>query len=65
MGRYARKKMHKGDKPLKEKYRLERRIKDLDQIQNDMSPSKSKELLNQPEDLDKPGSAQHYCLHCA
>lgn len=23
------------------------------------------ELLNQEEDLDKPGFAQHYCLHCA
>lgn len=26
---------------------------------------KSDELLNQEVDLDKPGFAQHYCLHCA
>ncbi|KAK7497433.1 hypothetical protein BaRGS_00011275 [Batillaria attramentaria] len=65
MGRYARKKQHKGDKPLKEKYRLKRKTKDLDQIQEDMSPTKSQRLLNQEVDLDKPGAAQHYCLHCA
>ncbi|XP_076453334.1 zinc finger protein 593-like [Babylonia areolata] len=65
MGRYARKKQHKGDKPLKEKYRLKRKTKDLDQIQDDMVPSKSESLLKQDVDLDKPGAAQHYCLHCA
>lgn len=26
---------------------------------------KVKELLNQDVDLDLPGAAQHYCLHCA
>lgn len=26
---------------------------------------KSDELLNQEVDLEKPGFAQHYCLHCA
>lgn len=26
---------------------------------------KSDALLNQDVDLDKPGFAQHYCLHCA
>ena len=65
MGRLARKKQHKGDKPLKEKYRLRRKTKDLDQIQTDMLPGKSDELLKQDVDLDKPGAAQHYCLHCA
>ncbi|XP_070205884.1 zinc finger protein 593-like [Littorina saxatilis] len=65
MGRLARKKQHKGDKPLKEKYRLKRKTKDLDQIQTDMLPDTAKGLLNQSVDLDKPGAAQHYCLHCA
>ena len=65
MGRYARKKQHKGDRPLKEKYRLKRKTKDLDQIQEDMRPEKADGLLNQEVDLDKPGAAQHYCLHCA
>lgn len=63
MGRYRRKKMHKGDKPLKEKYRTKRRTRDLDQIHGDMK--QPEQLINQEVDLDKPGSAQHYCLHCA
>lgn len=65
MGRYARKKQHKGDKPLKEKYRTRRKTKDLDQIHEDMIPKNATKLLDQDIDLDKPGSAQFYCLHCA
>ncbi|XP_059153438.1 zinc finger protein 593 homolog, partial [Physella acuta] len=61
--RYRRKKMHKGDKPLKEKYRTKRRTRDLDQIHNDMKSLDS--LLKQDADLDKPGAAQFYCLTCA
>ena len=34
------------------------------QIDDDLK-SKSAELLNQSVDLDKPGFAQFYCLHCA
>ena len=63
MGCYRKKKMHKGDKPMKEKYRTKRRTRDLDQIHEDMkSPDK---MINQPVDLDKPGAGQFYCLHCA
>ncbi|XP_063405506.1 zinc finger protein 593-like [Mytilus trossulus] len=65
MGRYARKKQHKGDKPLKEKYRTKRKTKDLDQIHEDMLPKNSTKLLEQEVNLDKPGGAQFYCLHCA
>ena len=65
MGRVARKKQHKGDKPLKEKYRTKRKTKDLDEIHEDMKPSKMPKLLDQDIDFDKPGAAQHYCLHCA
>ena len=65
MGRYARKKQHKGDKPLKEKYRTKRKTKDHDQIHEDMKPAKAQKLLSQGVDYDKPGGAQHYCLHCA
>lgn len=65
MGRYARKKQHKGDKPLKEKYRTKRKTKDLDQIHEDMKPKNSDKLLDQQVDFDKPGAAQFYCLHCA
>ncbi|BFZ10303.1 hypothetical protein BsWGS_13342 [Bradybaena similaris] len=63
MGRYRRKKMHKGDKPLKEKYRTKRRTRDLDLIHDDMKVAGA--VLNQTLDLDKPGGAQFYCLHCA
>ncbi|KAJ8315097.1 hypothetical protein KUTeg_007247 [Tegillarca granosa] len=65
MGRYARKKQHKGDKPLKEKYRTKRKTKDLDQIHEDMKPKNAEKLLDQNVDFDKPGAAQYYCLHCA
>ncbi|XP_078338692.1 zinc finger protein 593-like [Crassostrea virginica] len=65
MGRLARKKQHKGDKPLKEKYRTKRKTKDLDEIHEDMKPEKSQKLLKQDVDFDKPGAGQFYCLHCA
>ena len=65
MGRLARHKQHKGDKPLKEKYRTKRKTKDWDQIDEDLKPGTSEKLLNQDVDFDKPGAAQHYCLHCA
>ncbi|WAR08092.1 ZN593-like protein, partial [Mya arenaria] len=58
MGRVARKKQHKGDKPLKEKYRTKRKTKDIDEIHEDMIPAKSQKLLNQEVDYDKPGAAQ-------
>lgn len=34
------------------------------QIDDDLK-NKSEELINQNVDLDKPGFAQFYCLHCA
>ncbi|KAK6986620.1 zinc finger protein 593 [Biomphalaria glabrata] len=55
--------MHKGDKPLKEKYRTRHRTRDIDQVHEDMKSPES--LLKQAVDLDKPGSAQFYCLTCA
>ncbi|XP_041352159.1 zinc finger protein 593-like [Gigantopelta aegis] len=65
MGRLARKKQHKGDKPLKEKYRTKRKTKDLDQIHEDLLPRNAPGILNQDVDYDKPGAAQYYCIHCA
>ena len=41
MGRVARKKQHKGDRPLKEKYRTRRKTKDHDQIHFDMQPEQA------------------------
>lgn len=35
------------------------------QIDEDIKPDNAEKLLKQEVDFDKPGSAQHYCLHCA
>lgn len=62
---YKRRKYHYGDTHLKKKWRTKRRTKDLDEIDQDIQPENAEKLLNQEIDFDKPGSAQHYCLHCA
>ncbi|XP_055548161.1 zinc finger protein 593 homolog [Wyeomyia smithii] len=61
---YARKKMHDGDTHLRRRWRLRNRKKDLDEIDTDLKKN-SEQLLNQEVDLDKPGFAQFYCIHCA
>ncbi|XP_058813646.1 zinc finger protein 593 homolog [Topomyia yanbarensis] len=61
---YARKKMHSGDTHLRRRWRLRSRKKDLDEIDSDLKDN-SEQLLNQEVDLDKPGFAQFYCIHCA
>lgn len=63
MGRLRRKRMHKNIKDIKKKYRTRRRMKDIDQIHEEMQPKKTGKL--QAEDSDLPGSGQHYCIHCA
>ncbi|KAL2715925.1 serine--tRNA synthetase-like protein Slimp [Vespula squamosa] len=62
---YKRKKYHKGDTHLKKGWRTKRRTKDLDEIDEDLKEENVKQLLHQEVDLDKPGAAQHYCVHCA
>ncbi|XP_071453182.1 zinc finger protein 593 homolog [Hetaerina americana] len=62
---YRRKKYHDGDTHLKKQWRTKRRRKDLDEINEDMKVENAEKLLKQEVDLDKPGGAQHYCLHCA
>uniref|UniRef100_A0A0A9WPC8 Zinc finger protein 593 homolog n=1 Tax=Lygus hesperus TaxID=30085 RepID=A0A0A9WPC8_LYGHE len=64
-GPYKRKKYHFGDTHLKKRWRTKRRKKDLDEINEDLKPEKAAQLLDQEVDLDKPGDAQFYCLHCA
>ncbi|EDV92078.1 zinc finger protein 593 homolog [Drosophila grimshawi] len=59
-----RKKMHYGDTHLQRRWRVRNRRRDLDQIDDDMR-TQSAELINQNVDLDKPGFAQFYCVHCA
>jgi len=65
MGRVARKKQHKGDRPLKEKYRTRHKTKDHDQIHVDLQRDAAAKLLKQSVDYDVTGNAQNYCLHCA
>lgn len=62
---YKRKKYHKGDTHLKKGWRTKRRTKDLDEIDEDLKEENVKQLLHQEVDLDKPGAAQYYCIHCA
>ncbi|KAH8420047.1 hypothetical protein KR009_005244 [Drosophila setifemur] len=59
-----RKKMHYGDTHLQRRWRVRNRRRDLDQIDDDMR-TRSAELINQNVDLEKPGFAQFYCVHCA
>ncbi|XP_017891033.1 zinc finger protein 593 homolog [Ceratina calcarata] len=62
---YKRKKYHRGDTHLKKGWRTKRRTKDLDEIDEDLKDENLKSLLNQEVDLEKPGAAQYYCVHCA
>ncbi|KAG5683839.1 hypothetical protein PVAND_013102 [Polypedilum vanderplanki] len=55
---------HNGNLKNKRSLRLKRKTKDLDEIDRDLK-EKPDELLNQEIDLDAPGFAQHYCLHCS
>lgn len=59
-----RKKMHYGDTHLQRRWRVRNRRRDLDQIDEDLR-TQSAQLINQPVDLEKPGFAQFYCVHCA
>ncbi|KAM7350823.1 zinc finger protein 593 homolog isoform 1-T2 [Cochliomyia hominivorax] len=59
-----RKKMHSGDTHLQRRWRVRNRTRDLDLIDEDLR-TQSAQLINQPVDLDKPGFAQFYCVHCA
>lgn len=35
------------------------------QIDEDIKPENAEKLVNQEVDIDKPGAAQFYCIHCA
>eukprot|EP01135_Chromosphaera_perkinsii_P006086 Nk52_evm4s392 gene=Nk52_evmTU4s392 len=63
--RLRRKKVHKGIRDLKRKYKVKRRTKDLDQIHEDLTPEKRAQLENQEVDLDLPGMGQFYCVECS
>ncbi|XP_015267134.1 PREDICTED: zinc finger protein 593 [Gekko japonicus] len=50
---------------LARQWKTKRRHRDLDQIHQDLLPENAAKLVRQEPDADLPGSAQHYCLHCA
>ncbi|XP_025075885.1 zinc finger protein 593 homolog [Pogonomyrmex barbatus] len=56
---YKRKKYHRGDTS-----HTESQIR-REGIDEDLKEENAKKLLNQKVDFDKPGAAQHYCIHCA
>ena len=47
------------------RHKFKRRAKDIDEVNDDLQTKKMTTLLNQDVDLDKPGAAQFYCVHCA
>ncbi|KAG8539701.1 hypothetical protein GDO81_020509 [Engystomops pustulosus] len=58
---------HKNDKKknISKLWKTKRRVKDIDQIHEDLLPENARQLLNQEIDYSLPGNAQHYCIHCA
>lgn len=56
---------HKKISHLHKIYKTKRKTKDHDQIHEDLKLKNAVKLLNQQEDIDLTGSAQHYCVHCA
>ncbi|XP_040280168.1 zinc finger protein 593 [Bufo bufo] len=58
---------HKNDKKknISKLWKTKRRVKDIDQIHEDLRPENARRLLNQEIDYGLPGNAQHYCIHCA
>ncbi|KAI9345215.1 hypothetical protein BDR26DRAFT_856544 [Obelidium mucronatum] len=74
MTRMRRKKMHHSIRDVKRSSRTRARVKDLDQIQEDIAKkmaANSNSLVTDsaaaaPElDSDLPGLGQFYCIHCA
>ncbi|KAM4046211.1 zinc finger protein 593 isoform 1-T2 [Anomaloglossus baeobatrachus] len=58
---------HKSDKKknISKLWKTKRRVKDIDQIHEDLRPENVPRLLKQEIDYSLPGNAQHYCIHCA
>ncbi|KAK1927901.1 bud site selection-related protein [Papiliotrema laurentii] len=65
MGRLRRSRTHNARRDVSRAARTRARVKDLDQIQDDMKPENKNKYEVQPIDEDKPGLGQHYCIECA
>ena len=65
-GLTCRKKGAKNKHIKKANLKTKRYRRDIDQVVlDDCQPEKAEKLENQDIDEEKPGMAQHYCLHCA
>ncbi|ORX34135.1 putative bud site selection-related protein [Kockovaella imperatae] len=65
MGRLRRSRTHRAQRDVHRAARTRARVKDLDQIQDDLKPQNRRKLEVQPIDETKPGLGQHYCVECA
>lgn len=67
MTRYSRKKGNNAPNRRigKRQIKTKNRIKDIDEIHEDLKPENLEKLVNQEVDLDVPGAAQFYCVQCA
>eukprot|EP01134_Creolimax_fragrantissima_P002482 CFRG2482T1 len=67
MGCVQRKKrIHCNNKELSKRFRLRRRTKDLDQIEEELKPENAEKLKEPlPIDYDLPGAGQHLCVECS
>lgn len=41
------------------------RVRDLDEITEDLKPQNVRSMIRQRIDYDLPGAGQNYCVHCA
>lgn len=57
--------MHKGIKHIKKKYRLKRKTKDIDEIQDEIKMRLEKPESKPKLDIDLPGMGLNYCEYCA
>ncbi|RKO97379.1 hypothetical protein CXG81DRAFT_4963, partial [Caulochytrium protostelioides] len=63
MSRVARKRMHRNNREIIRRSRTRARVKDLDQIHDDLAnPDK---VRVEHDDPDLPGGGQFYCMECA
>ncbi|KAI8823130.1 uncharacterized protein EV422DRAFT_523498 [Fimicolochytrium jonesii] len=63
MTRYRRTKTHRGIRDVKRAKRTRARVKDLDQIHEDLA--NPEQYNNAEQDADLPGMGQNYCIQCA
>ncbi|KAI8874047.1 hypothetical protein GQ42DRAFT_87653 [Ramicandelaber brevisporus] len=64
MTRMRRKRTPKADKRFSRALKTKRRIKDLDQVVENLKPENVEKLLNREPDPELPGLGLHMCVEC-